>query len=93
LEQNDNTRVFTFGIGNGCNKNLVENSAKAGKGKHYFVMEWEMDQLKAKVIDSLQTASEPALTGCEFSFGIRTTDPSSLFDPTRVNASGSLFRN
>jgi hypothetical protein len=52
-EENDDTRVFTFGIGQGCNKRLVKESAKAGKGKHYFVMENEMDQLKSKVIDSL----------------------------------------
>ena len=42
-EDNDHTRVFTFGIGSGCNKYLVEGSAKAGKGKHYLCMENEMD--------------------------------------------------
>ena len=65
-EENDETRVFTFGIGQGCDKYLVKESAKAGKGKHYFVMEKEMDQLKRKIIDSLQCASEPALNGCSF---------------------------
>jgi len=52
-DNNDDTRVFTFGIGYGANKHLVENSAKAGKGKHYFVMMDEMDKLKSKIIHSL----------------------------------------
>ena len=90
-EENDDTRVFTFGIGNGCNQYLVQESAKAGKGKHYFVLEYEMDQLKSKIIDSLQFASEPSLTGCSFTFGVK--EQTSLFNPSRVCSQGTMFRN
>ena len=43
-------------------------SAKAGKGDYCFVKESDMDTLKAKVINQLQRAAEPALVDCEFRF-------------------------
>jgi hypothetical protein len=46
-------KVFSFGIGNGASKSLVINSAKAGKGEHYFVEDQQLGTLNSKVIDSL----------------------------------------
>ena len=50
-----------------------------------------MDQLKSKIIDSLQFASEPSLTGCSFTFGVK--EQTSLFNPSRVCSQGTMFRN
>ena len=87
----DDVRVFSFGIGDGCDLNLVKNAAKEGRGSHKIVSGDEISTLKAQVIDALQQASEPALTGCTFSFGKDLT--SELFQPSRVVDVGNLFRN
>lgn len=50
-----------------------------------------MSTLKAQVINALQHAAEPALTGCKFSFGQDLS--SSLFDPSEEFNIGNLFRN
>ena len=49
----DDTKVFSFGIGNDCSKDLVKKSAEAGKGKSYFTSTSNRDQLKDQVIDAL----------------------------------------
>ena len=61
-------KVFSIGIGNEVSRTLVRNMAKAGKGDYCFVKESDMDTLKAKVINQLQRAAEPALIDCEFRF-------------------------
>ena len=60
--------MFTFGIGSGASRNLVMNSAKEGKGDYCFVEDNNLAPLKAKVIEMLQKAAEPALQDCSFSF-------------------------
>lgn len=35
----DNVRVFSFGLGDGCDKSLVENSARAGRGTSTILMD------------------------------------------------------
>jgi len=39
IKQNckEGNKVFSFGIGNDCDKNLIEKSALAGKGFDYYV--------------------------------------------------------
>ena len=36
-EHSDSTRVFTFGLGSGCDRFLVKQTAKAGRGTHTIV--------------------------------------------------------
>ena len=36
-KNSDTARVFTFGLGSGCDKNLVTKVAKAGRGTHTIV--------------------------------------------------------
>jgi hypothetical protein len=43
--------VHSFGLGNGCNKFLIKESASAGRGSYYFANEDE--NLKSKVIAAL----------------------------------------
>jgi hypothetical protein len=42
----DHTKVFTFGIGSGCDTKLIENCAKAGNGKSFFVADYQTQKLK-----------------------------------------------
>ena len=36
-QYNDKVKVFTFGLGSGCDKQLVENTASAGRGTSTIV--------------------------------------------------------
>ena len=60
-QNNDDTKVFTFGIGNGCDKDLVEKVAIAGKGTSSIIEDNNPKDLKAKVVNALRKASDPAL--------------------------------
>jgi len=62
--ENDNTKVFPFGIGNGCDIDLVKKVAKAGRGSYSIVGDNNAKDLKEKVINSLRKASDPALQNC-----------------------------
>jgi hypothetical protein len=50
----DDVRVFSFGIGDDCDLNLVKNAAKEGRGSYKIVTGDEISTLKAQVIDALQ---------------------------------------
>ena len=45
------TRVHTFGVGNGADKNLITRCAEEGLGHHYFI--YNEDEIEEKVIMSL----------------------------------------
>jgi len=77
-------KIFTFGLGNGASRSLVIDSAKSGKGDYCFVEDCNLEPLKAKVIEMLQKAAEPALVDCSFSFMENRVplDTESLFDPS-----------
>lgn len=57
-------KVFSFGLGDECSKDLVTNAAKLGRGESYFANSDELDSLKSKVIEALQIASEPMMQNC-----------------------------
>ena len=61
----DTIRVFTFGLGSGCDKNLVRNVAKAGRGTSTIVEDGSAD-LNGLVIRALSNAMEPSLKGAKF---------------------------
>ena len=49
IEENckeDNVKVFTFGVGDGCSAQLVKESAEKGKGQYFFVGDDETHLLK-----------------------------------------------
>jgi len=90
---NDKFRVFTFGVGNDCDKSLVKEIAEAGHGSHYFAADTNLSVLKTKVIDALAKAQEPALSNCTFDFGVKSADTSALIDPAKKFFENQLFRN
>jgi len=67
--ENDDTKVFTFGIGNGCDEDLVKRVAEAGRGSYSIVGDNNPKDLKAKVINALRKASDPALSNCSLNIG------------------------
>ena len=62
---NKDIRVFSFGLGSGCDKFLVNEVARAGRGSSTLVKDGG-DELKASVIRSLSNAMEPSLYGVEY---------------------------
>jgi hypothetical protein len=62
-ENRGNSRVHSFGIGNGVDRNLIIQSAKAGNGVSEFVASGE--NMQVKVIDVLKSAMMPALCNWE----------------------------
>lgn len=65
-KKNDNVKVFTFGIGSGCDKDLVQRCSDVGNGFYSIVEDGEPKELKIKVVRALWSASEPALQDCSF---------------------------
>ena len=64
----ENVRVHTFGIGNGCDADMVRRMAKMGRGSCSLVGD-SVDNLNGMVVTALARASEPSLKGCKFTFG------------------------
>ena len=63
----DIMRIHTFGIGSGCDKELIEKTALAGRGSFSFASDGSSD-LSGQVISALKKASQPSLQGCKFTF-------------------------
>lgn len=61
-------RVHTFGIGSGCDRTLVKETALAGRGSASFAGDGSSD-LRGLVIKALKNASQPSLKECVLSWG------------------------
>jgi len=59
--------VFTFGLGSGCDENLVMNVAKVGRGSYTIVKDGATD-LNGQVIRALTNAMEPSYKGAKWGF-------------------------
>ena len=53
--------MFTFGIGSGCDRDLVGRVAEAGRGTSSIIEDNDPKDLKEKVVNALRKASDPAL--------------------------------
>ena len=71
-------RVHTFGIGSGCDKNLVRCVAEAGRGSANFTSDNSTD-LSGQVVESLKRAFEPSLKACSIMIGKEKTQLNELF--------------
>jgi len=56
-------KVHTFGVGSGASQELVKGVAEASKGTYSFCS--ESDNLKVKVIQALNRATQPCLEGAK----------------------------
>lgn len=61
-------RIHTFGIGNECDKQLIKETASAGRGTSSFAASKE-DDLSSLVITALRKSMVKSLTQCTFIIG------------------------
>ena len=83
-------RVFTIGIGRGCDAGLVEGMANSSGGKRDFVQEG--DYICEKVIPQLQSSLHPGLSSIEIHFEGEESNAFEVspFPLPSVNESGSF---
>ena len=74
MKQLKDCRVYGFGVGNDCDRELVNVCSKKGKGVAYFSADKDIDSLRALVIDALQKASEPCLEDCSLELKVNKVD-------------------
>ena len=68
-QSDDSTKVYSFGIGSGADRDLVTRLAKAGNGPYFFAEDGNQSKLKEIVIDALTQASfEISLKDCSIQF-------------------------
>ena len=65
--QSDKIRVFSFGLGSGCDASLVGRAAAAGRG-FSTIVEDNATNLNGLVIRALSAAMEPSLRGAQHGF-------------------------
>ncbi|XP_061169693.1 von Willebrand factor A domain-containing protein 5A-like isoform X2 [Saccostrea echinata] len=68
VREQKNTRIFTFGIGEGCSTELVRGVAKASRGKATFVKDNE--RLKSKVMAALKCSLQCAITDVSLTWNL-----------------------
>ena len=76
--KNDTQRVFSFGLGSGCDRYLVENVAVAGRGTSTIVKDNDPN-LNGLVIKALSNAMEPSLCDTRYGFNDQLTDAKEIF--------------
>lgn len=74
----DSIRVHTFGIGNGCDVDMVKSMAKMGRGSCSLVGD-DVENLNGLVVTALARASEPSLQDCKLEFGKVSEDLGEVF--------------
>uniref|UniRef100_K1Q7V6 von Willebrand factor A domain-containing protein 5A n=1 Tax=Magallana gigas TaxID=29159 RepID=K1Q7V6_MAGGI len=70
VRKQKNTRVFTFGMGDGCSTELIRDVAKAGNGKATFVK--DSDRLQSKVMSVLKASIQSEITDVTLTWSLPT---------------------
>ena len=78
-------RVFSFGLGSGCDKHLVTHVARAGRGTYTLVKDKD-PQLSGLVIKALASAMEPSLCDTRYGFNDELSEPEELYRNSLVLA-------
>ncbi|XP_062620571.1 von Willebrand factor A domain-containing protein 5A-like isoform X1 [Saccostrea cucullata] len=60
VKKQKNTRIFTFGIGDGCSTELIKDVAKASRGKATFVK--DNDRLASKIMSVMKSSVQCGIT-------------------------------
>ena len=81
----DDIRVFTFGLGSGCDINLVTKVALAGRGTHTIVKDGGAD-LNGQVIWALSNAIEPSLKGAQYGWNGKPIRNEEVFRNTLISS-------
>ena len=80
----DDIRVFSFGLGSGCDEQLVTQVAKAGRGTSTIVKDGCND-LNGKVINALSMAMSPSFCDTKYGFNDQLYEKNELFRNTLVS--------
>ena len=70
----EQVRVFTFGLGSGCDEQLVRRTAQAGRGSCSLVRDNSHD-LNGLVVRALQNAMEPSMPNCLVEWSSENQNP------------------
>jgi hypothetical protein len=101
LKPEDNTLIHTFGIGNDCDKNFVQQLASYGGGVCVCLSTDEVSQLRSKVIKVLSMTLQPSLKQVRTAFHcknaankeIGNADGQMLKARTSIEKAEEIFRN
>mmetsp|Transcript_46453 Transcript_46453/g.61536 ORF Transcript_46453/g.61536 Transcript_46453/m.61536 type:complete len:162 (-) Transcript_46453:1061-1546(-) len=88
-EHNSKTRVYSFGLGSGCDRNLVTKVAQAGRGTSTIVKDNDPN-LNGLVIKALSAAMEPSLQDVEYGFNGTLSSPEELYRNIMVSESALM---
>ena len=80
----DDVRVFSFGLGSGCDENLVTQVAKAGRGTSTIVKDGSTD-LNGLVITALSNSMEPSFCDTRYGFNDQLQEKNELFRNTLIS--------
>ena len=61
----NNMKIHAFGIGDGCDKQLVENVAVNGRGSFSLISDDKSHLVGARIIKALEKAFEPSFQNCK----------------------------
>ena len=73
-KESEQSRVFSFGLGSGCDEYLVKNVAIAGRGTSTIVKDNDPN-LSGLVIKALTCAVEPSLKNVSYGFNEDLSKP------------------
>ena len=80
LSADKNIIVHSIGIGNGCDRNMLESMAKTGRGSCSLIKDDEgQSVLGGKVIQALHKSLEPALEHCTLQVGHALREMDTIF--------------
>ena len=83
---NEETKVFSFGIGDDIDSEFLESIAVFGRGAFTQVGKDELSTFKPKLIHSLLRANLPALQNCSLSLGGQERILGELFENEVFNS-------
>ena len=69
-----NLRIHSFGIGDGCDKQLVEKVAENGRGSCSLITDDKSHLVGARIIKALEKAFEPSFQNCKLVISHGTTE-------------------
>ena len=83
-DYSDSARVFSFGLGAGCDTDLLTSVARAGRGTFTSLDECSTD-LNDKVIESLSNSMEPSLKGAQYGWNGANSNDKEIYHNTLVS--------
>lgn len=78
-------QVFTFGIGSGCDKRMVVNVAREGRGTSTIVDDNSSGALKGLVIKALSKSMTQSLSNMSYGFEGKLKTSQNIFQDTLIH--------